>query len=125
MTMLNLAIVIGNLGKPAEVRSLPSGVSLANFDLVVAQVDGTPDNVPVALFDPPDETSQWTPGDTLLVVGRVRRRFFRVGPNTQSRTEVVAEKVLPISQYDGARLALASVRPAIDGALEDLQRPGP
>ncbi len=121
-----MAIVIGNLAKPAEVRSLPSGVSIANFDLVVPQVDGTPDTVPVALFDPPHEASQqWTPGDPLLVVGRVRRRFFRVGPNTQSRTEVVAEKVVPISQYDGARVALTAVGPVIEGALEELQPPAP
>jgi single-strand DNA-binding protein len=121
-----MAIIIGNLAKPAEVRSLPSGVSIANFDLVVPQVDGTPDTVPVALFDPPPETSeQWAPGEPLLVVGRVRRRFFRVGPSTQSRTEVVAEKVVPISQYDWARFALTGVGPVIEAALEELQAPAP
>ena len=123
--MLNLVIVIGSLAKPVEVRSLPSGVSVANFDLVVPQIDGTPDTVPVALFEVPDEALQWVAGEPLLAVGKVRRRFFRVGPSTQSRTEVVAEKVVPVSQHDGARLALTSVGPAIEGALEDLQPPGP
>ncbi len=123
--MLNMAVVIGNLAKPVEVRNLASGVSIANFDLVVPQIDGTPDTVPVALFEPPDETSQWPAGEVLVVVGRVRRRFFRAGPSTQSRTEVVAENVVPISQYEGARLALAGVGPVIGGALEELQPPGP
>jgi single-strand DNA-binding protein len=123
--VLNMVIVIGNLAKPPEVRNLPSGVSIANFDLVVTQIDGTPDAVPVALFEPSVEALEWEPGEQLLVVGRVRRRFFRVGPSTQSRTEVVAEKVVPIAQHDGARLALTSVTPVIDGVLEELQAPGP
>ncbi len=123
--MLNMVIVIGNLAKPVEVRNLPSGVSIANFDLVVTQIDGTPDAVPVALFEAPVEALQWVVGDQLLVVGRVRRRFFRVGPSTQSRTEVVAERVVPVSQHDGARLALTGVRPVIEGALEELELPGP
>ena len=122
--MLNLAIVIGNLAKPVEVRSLPSGVSIANFDLVVPQVDGTPDTVPVALFEAPEEALEWVAGEALLAVGRVRRRFFRVGPSTQSRTEMVAEKVVPISQHDGARVALTGLGPAIEAALEELQTPG-
>jgi single-strand DNA-binding protein len=117
-----MVIVIGNLAKTVEIRSLPSGVSIANFDLVVPQLDGTPDTVPVALFEAPDEALQWEPGGPLLVIGRVRRRFFRVGPSTQSRTEVVAEKAVPI-HGDEARLALTGVAPAIDQALEDLQAP--
>jgi hypothetical protein len=123
--MLNMVIVIGNLAKPVEVRSLASGVSIANFDLVVPQIDGTPDTVPVALFAPPDEARQWVAGEPLLAIGRVRRRFFRVGPSTQSRTEVVAESVVPISQHDGASLVLTRVGPVIEGALEELQSPGP
>jgi single-strand DNA-binding protein len=119
-----MAIVVGNLAKPVEVRNLASGLSIANFDLVVPQVDGTPDTVPVALFEPPDETLQWAAGDVLVVVGRVRRRFFRAGPSTQSRTEVVAENVVPLSQYERARLALANVGPVISGALEELRPPG-
>jgi hypothetical protein len=122
-TVLNMVIVIGNLVKPAEVRSLPSGVSIANFDVVVQQVDGTPETVPVALFEAPDETLMWEPGRTLLVIGRVRRRFFRAGPSTQSRTEVVAEKALPVSRGDEARLALTNVAPTIERAVDDLPPP--
>ena len=37
--MLNMAVVIGNLTKPVEIRSLPSGTSVASFDLQVLRTD--------------------------------------------------------------------------------------
>ena len=37
----------------------------------------------------------WAAGDEVLVTGRIRRRFFRAGGVTQSRTEVVATDVVP------------------------------
>ena len=40
------------------------------------------------------------------MVGSVRRRFFRAGGTTQSRTEVVAEKVLPARRGRDVRRAL-------------------
>jgi single-strand DNA-binding protein len=123
--MLNMAIVIGNLFKPVEVRNLASGVSIANFDLVVPQIDGTPDTVPVALFEPSEEALQWAAGEELVVVGRVRRRFFRAGPSTQSRTEVVAETVLPLSTIEEARLALINAGESIDAAFGEVQPPAP
>jgi hypothetical protein len=67
-----------------------------------------------------------------VVVGRVRRRFFRAGPGTQSRTEVVAENVVPFSHsaeailtLTNARLAIIDAGPVIDGAFEEIQPPGP
>jgi single-strand DNA-binding protein len=47
-------------------------------------------------------------------VGRVRRRFFRAGGYTQSRTEVVAENVLRTRQAK-------QVRAAVDRAARDLE----
>ena len=54
------------------------------------------------------------------MVGRVRRRFFRVGGSTQSRTEVVAEKVLPLLQRDNAVAALADAGSALELIRGDL-----
>lgn len=101
-----MVVVIGKLAKPLQVRSLPSGLRLACFDLQVARSDEAADTVPVALFDSGDEMPDWPTGQALLAVGRVRRRFFRVGGNTQSRTEVVAERVLPILQKDDVAMVL-------------------
>jgi single-strand DNA-binding protein len=49
------------------------------------------------------------------VVGRVRRRFFRAGGTTQSRTEVVADTVVPATQAKRVEAALRRAREALDG----------
>lgn len=104
--VLNLVVVIGTLGRAPQVRALPSGFSLASFDVQVARSDDAFDIVPVAFFDPPQEVCSLPSGAVVLVVGRVRRRFFRVGGSTQSRTEVVAEKLVAITDPDELRSAL-------------------
>jgi single-strand DNA-binding protein len=40
------------------------------------------------------------------VTGHVRRRFFRAGGGTQSRTEVVADAVVPVRSKARARRAI-------------------
>ena len=42
---------------------------------------------------PTAAAASWEAGQAVVVVGHVRRRFFRAGGATQSRTEVVAERV--------------------------------
>jgi single-strand DNA-binding protein len=54
-------------------------------------------------------------GTDVLVVGRVRRRFFRAGGVTQSRTEVVASAVVPLRRT-------AAVRRALRGAVSALEQ---
>ena len=123
--MLNMAVVIGNLAKPVDVRSLPSGDSVASFDLQVLQADKPPDTVPVTLSETPERAADWPVGEQLLVIGRVRRRFFRVGSGTQSRTEVVAEKVLLLYGEEDAVAALAEAGTALELIVEDLGRASP
>ena len=43
----------------------------------------------------------------MVVIGAVCRRFFRAGGATQSRTEVVAEVVVPRRRTRSARSAIA------------------
>ena len=45
-------------------------------------------SVPAAWFDPPPG-AVFEQGDEVVVAGIVKRRFFRAGGATQSRTEVV------------------------------------
>jgi single-strand DNA-binding protein len=118
--MLNMVIAIGKLAKPLQLRSLPSGISLASFDVVVPRPDQSADSIPVALFEAPDGVSNWETGQELLVIGRVRRRFFRIGGSTQSRTEVVAQVVVPLAQTDRVRSALVEAGTALAGVLLDL-----
>ncbi len=50
------------------------------------------------------------------MVGHVRRRFFRAGGATQSRTEVVAHKVVRASRTRAAQNLVASVVATLDAA---------
>jgi single-strand DNA-binding protein len=104
--MLNLVVLRGRLARPAEDRLLPSGSRLVALDVTVARADGPAESVPVAWFDAPAIATSWDVGRQVLVVGRVRRRFFRAGGATQSRTEVVADSVVPASQSKRVRALL-------------------
>ena len=50
----------------------------------------------------------------MLVVGRVRRRFYRAGGSTQSRTEVVASAVVPLRRRAAVRRLLAEASVALE-----------
>lgn len=92
---MNVCIVRGVLSRPPEVRELRSGGVVVEYDVSVAAHDGRPtETVPVVWFEAPEPARQLEPGEVVVVVGRVRRRFFRAGAGVQSRTEVVADKVV-------------------------------
>ncbi len=67
------------------------------LDVTVRSDEGPAESVPVAWFEAPAAADGGTVGDEVVVVGRVRRRFFRAGGATASRTEVVATTVLACS----------------------------
>jgi len=112
----NVSVLAGTLIRPPELLELPSGTTLLGFDLRLRGGDGPTESVPVAWSDPPAAAAAWSAGDEVVVLGRVRRRFFRAGGATQSRTEVVAtEVVLARQRARAARLvdrALALLAPA-------------
>jgi single-strand DNA-binding protein len=105
MSERNLVVLRGTVAAEPRVRELPSGSVLAQFD-VTTRDDGGTQSVPVAWFDPPGATARFEAGAEVVVVGSVRRRFFRAGGATQSRTEVVAEKVVPARRGRDARRVL-------------------
>jgi single-strand DNA-binding protein len=86
----NLVVLRGRLSSEPKVRALPSGVTLVNLE-VTTDVDGVSVSVPVVLEA---SDSKLASGDTVVVAGQVRRRYFRAGGITQSRTEVVASSVV-------------------------------
>ena len=98
--MTNLVVLRGRLNRPPGERLLPSGTRLATFDLTVpAQAHapagaGRAEAVPLSWFDPPAWVADLGVGTELVVVGRVRRRFFQ-GNGLQSRTEVVVDHAAP------------------------------
>lgn len=112
---MNLTVVTGHLSRPPERRVLPSGAELVSYDLTVEGPDGRAEAVPVVWPSAPAAADAFVAGDALVVVGRVRRRFFRAGGATQSRTEVVAEKVVPARRKAAARRLVAGAVEALAG----------
>jgi single-strand DNA-binding protein len=112
----NVAVVRGTVRGPAVHRTLPSGVVVAQFD-VATTVDGATGvvAVPVAWTDPAPDASIVADGAAVVVVGTVRRRFFRVGGVTQSRTELAADAVIPVRRR-------AQVAAALERAAAQLTR---
>jgi single-strand DNA-binding protein len=113
----NLALLVGTLSRPPELRALPSGAVVLGLELTVRPLDGSTDSVPVAWYDAPDEAAAWPVGEAVFVTGRTRRRFFRSGGTTQSRTEVVAATAVPLRRT-------AAVRRALAAALAEVCPPG-
>jgi hypothetical protein len=72
----NVAIVRGTCSSPPELRVLPSRQRLAQLQ-VTTRVDGRAMSVPVSVIDPPAWLEELDAGDELVVLGAVRRRFFR------------------------------------------------
>ncbi len=91
---MNIVIVRGRLSRPPELRELPSGEAVVGYEVVVERDGQRSESVPVVWYAPPPSARDIEPDTEVVAVGRVRRRFFRAGGATQSRTEVVAERVL-------------------------------
>lgn len=101
---MNLAILRGTLSSDPVERVLPSGSRLLTYEVTTPDPAGGPAaSAPVAWVDPPARVPRLAAGDEVVVLGRVRRRFFRAGGATASRTEVVAQAVVPATS--SARVA--------------------
>src|SRR5438552_17608402 len=92
---MNVVTLRGRLSRPAEERTLPSGDRLVQLELTVARPGEKADSVPVVCFDAPATVAGLDVNDEVMILGRVRRRFFKTAGGTQSRTEVVADQVVP------------------------------
>jgi len=86
---LNLAVVRGTVSSPPEVRVLPSDTTLVQLQVTTRLIDETL-SMPVSCFGAAAWVEALEPGDEIVVVGRVRRRFFRAGGATASRVELEA-----------------------------------
>ncbi|MCU1365261.1 MAG: hypothetical protein JWL72_1660 [Ilumatobacteraceae bacterium] len=84
---MNVVVVSGRLSSSPVVRELQSGSVLVTYE-VTTKVDDASISVPLVWFDPPKHVAV-DAGDEVAAVGYARRRFFRAGGATQSRTEVV------------------------------------
>ncbi len=110
---MNVVIVRGVLSRAPELRELPSGDRLAQLEVTVRHPDRATASVPVALFEPPVRTLALASGTEVVVTGQVRRRFFRTPAGTGSRTEVVADQVIPATHRKRVRTALEAAAAVI------------
>jgi single-strand DNA-binding protein len=117
---MNVCILQGRLTRPPEQRVVGDGRSLVTYELAVDRSEGGAESVPVVWEGAPAVAVDLDVEAEVVVVGRVRRRWFRSGGATQSRTEVVAEGVVP-------RRATERVAKLVGDALTaaDLAHPAP
>jgi len=113
---VNLAVVRGTVSCPPDVRVLPSDTVLAQLQLTT-RLESETLSLPVAVWNPAQWVEALEPGAELVVVGRVRRRFFRAAGAAASRVEVEADVV---ARAGDRRRVEAALRRASE-ALESLE----
>jgi len=117
---MNVVTLRGRLSRPAEERTLPSGDRLVQLELTVARPGDKAESVPVVCFEAPATVAGLDVNEEVVILGRVRRRFFRTAGGTQSRTEVVADQVVQSRHAKRVAAALERAHQAIDQVMEAL-----
>jgi len=115
---MNVVVLAGRLSGPPSDRVLESGTRLLSLQVTTQSPDERAESVPVVWFDPQAGALDMQEGDEVVVVGRVRRRFFRTGTVTQSRTEVVADRIVSARRAASVRTAMASAVERLASGLE-------
>jgi single-strand DNA-binding protein len=120
-TTSNLALLRGAIVGELISRDLPSGSTVVQFDVSTAITNGDKTakvSVPVSWVDPPSRAlAPIEQGLDVVVVGTVRRRFFRSGGSTQSRTEVVVDAVVPARRTKQVQTLVSDTAAMVAGTL--------
>lgn len=115
---MNIVVLSGVVATEPEARSLADGSCRWSFDLATESptVHGGAERIVVPVV--------WA-GDALpagveaavpaVVIGRVRRRFFRAGGATVSRTEVAALELVAVTRRRPIAAALGRAAGALGG----------
>jgi single-stranded DNA-binding protein len=90
---LNLSVVCGPCSAAPEIRVLESGTRLATLAVRCPAGDDRATSVPVTVWDPPAWVELLEPGDAVVVVGKLRRRFYQRPGGVGSRVDVEAELI--------------------------------
>ena len=109
---MNVVVIQGALSRPAEERELPSGDRLVALEVTTRTPDGVAATVPVVWIGGPP--CSWDQGEEVVVVGHVRRRWFKTAGATQSRTEVLATQVVLSRQTKRVAQLLARAAASLD-----------
>lgn len=117
---MNIVILVGRLSSAPRCTELPSGTVRWNLEVSCTVPDGRVLGVPVSWeADVPDT---WDAGTEVAVAGVVRRRFFRTGGGTQSRTEVEASSIVEVTKRRSAGQAVVRAAKSLGDGVEFLLR---
>ena len=111
---MNIVILVGRLSSEPRRTELPSGTERWNLELSCPLPDGRLVGVPVTCER--GVADAWCTGTELVVGGVVRRRFFRAGGVTQSRTEVEVAALVEVTARRPLPVALRRVARSLDPA---------
>ena len=108
---MNVTVLWGTLSSDPVWRELRSGVSVVSLEVTTDSEFETRATVPVSIIEPKRvrELERMAAGDTVVVIGETRRRFYRAGGATGSRTEVRAVQVIPAGRRDRVAKAIGEV----------------
>jgi single-stranded DNA-binding protein len=90
---VNLSVVCGPCSAAPEIRLLESGTRLATLAVRCPTGDDRATSVPVTVWDPPAWVEALEPGDPVVVVGRLRRRFYQRPGGVGARVDIEAELI--------------------------------
>ncbi len=116
---LNLVVVRGTCSGPPELRELESGRRLAALAVRAPGPDGRTTSVPVTVWEPAAWVEDLDDGADVVVVGAVRRRFFRTGAGgAAARVDVEAVFVGRAGRRRDLDAARRRTEEALAGLLE-------
>ena len=102
----NAVLLVGTLTEPGEERDLAGGVKVVRWTLRVPRGPGRvgTDLVDCVALDPALQQRglAWPQDSKLMVLGALRRRFFRTGGRTTTRVEVEAHRVTEMVEKPSA-----------------------
>ena len=99
---VNVSLLVGEVTSEPVSRELSNGDVVSSFDVVTDTAHGRV-TVPIAVDG---DAAGVNVGDRVFVSGVTRRRFFRSGNGVLSRTEVLANAVLPMRRKTQVQRAL-------------------
>lgn len=121
---MNVVLLRGTLhGEPNDV-TLATGELVRTWELAaetassaVGPSAATVQKVPIRWVDPTKAVRSFDDGDEVVVTGSVRRRFFRAGGATASKTEVLGHKVAKASRRRAVEQLIEGFRQTIEQGL--------
>jgi single-stranded DNA-binding protein len=90
---VNLSVLCGPCSNAPELRVLESGTRLATLAIRCTNDGERATSVPVTVWNPPAWVEDLEAGEVVVVVGRLRRRFYQCPGGVGSRVDVESEMI--------------------------------